>query len=101
MGNKPEPDISATLAQQLQIKNLFNNQQPAMNQFTGLQNLLRSNGLMPEQQSAFEDSSQQTNNLIVVPLGQMNGLNGINGINGIHRFLTQQQGRSRSDVDDS
>lgn len=90
MAKKPEPVVPATIPQQPQYNNLFGNQP---NQLTELQNLLTSNGLMGNRQPTFGQNPQQKNNLILVPLGQMNGLNGINGLNG---YLTQQQGRSSS-----
>lgn len=92
MVKKADPVVPEMIAQQPQYNNLYGNQLNP-NQFTGLQSLLTSNGLMGNQQPTFGQNSQQKNNLILVPLGQMNGLSGINGLNGI---LTQQQGRSSS-----
>lgn len=94
MAKKPEPVVPTMPAQQPQYNNLlFGNQQNPIHQLTGLQSLLTSNALMGNQQPTYGTNSQQKNNLILVPLGQMNGMNGLNGLNGI---LTQQQGRSSS-----
>lgn len=86
MADKPE--VPPTIAQQPQIKNLFGNQ------FNGLQNLLNPNAFMDNQQPAPGQKFQQKNNLILVPLDQMNGLNGMNGL---RRLIEKQLGRSDGD----
>lgn len=96
MARKPEPVAPAMISQQPQFNNLFGNQQQPLQQFTGFPNLLTSNALMGNQQPPTGQSALHKNNLILVPLGQMNGLNSLSGINGLNGLLSQQQGRSSS-----
>lgn len=93
MSNNPELAVPSTNAQQSQIKNLFGNQEHQIQLFTGLQNMMKSLAFMDNQQPAFGQGFQQKNNIILVPLHQMNGLNGINGL---QSMLANQQGRSIS-----
>lgn len=92
MANKLKP-VPASIPQQPQFKNLFGNQQNQAQLFAGLENLLKSSGLMQSQQPTIEQSFQQKNNLILLPLDQMSDLNGMNAL---HGMFAQQQGRSIS-----